>query len=583
MSECISGTEPGQRQLNGPQTSGRAYRNLSKAQFKMARDEDVVVSMRDGIHLLADVYRPDVAGRYPVLIAASPYPRQIQNLGAPMGFIEAGASDFFVPRGYVHVIANLRGTSGSEGTFGFFDSQERRDMHDLVEWAGAQPWSDGNVGMIGISYFAMTQMEAAVERPPHLKAIMPVAGSFDLYEAAIHHGLVSSSFVTPFLSMIGMTSSHTNKLWRGKLLRAAQEILRTPAIHKKFETMNGEAAMTGLKLLLKLHHDPHPWDDLWRAIVVEHPLRDAWWDERNLLPLLEKVDIPVYLGCDWENVPLHLPSTFPAFAGLTNSKDVRVVMLGEHGLSWPWESLHVEALAWFDHWLKELDTGVLEGPHFRYMLPGAEGWHASDSWPIANAAYQSFALRADGSLGSEEAATGSRTLMTLGSGLDRAQPSETDPPSNLTWESDPLPHDLDVVGDIELQLDAVSTAPDTAWIVLLQDADPDGSVDDVTAGYLRAGLREVDEVASRKGAPVLRCRAFRSVAIGEPTRYRIPLVANARRFKAGHRLRLLLTSDDQDAKTPVMMSFRHASIGTSTLNVVSSSSLLLLPVLAPTN
>ena len=96
---------------------------------------------------------------------------------------------------------------------------------------------DGNVGMIGISYFAMTQMEAAVERPPHLKAIMPVAGSFDLYEAATHHGLMSSSFVTPFLSMIGMTSSHTNKLWRGKLLEAAEEILRTPAIHKKFETI----------------------------------------------------------------------------------------------------------------------------------------------------------------------------------------------------------------------------------------------------------------------------------------------------------------------------------------------------------
>ena len=91
-------------------------------------------------------------------------------------------------------------------------------MHDLVEWAAAQPWSDGNVGMIGISYFAMTQMEAAVERPPHLKAIMPVAGSFDLYEAASHHGLVNSSFITPFLSMVGMTSSHTNKLWRSKLL-----------------------------------------------------------------------------------------------------------------------------------------------------------------------------------------------------------------------------------------------------------------------------------------------------------------------------------------------------------------------------
>jgi putative CocE/NonD family hydrolase len=161
VSSRVSGTAPGQRQLNGPQTSGREYRNLSEPTHAFVRDDDVEVPMRDGARLLADVYRPQTEGAYPVLIAASPYPRQIQDLGAPMGFIEAGASDFFVPRGYVHVIANIRGTGGSEGTFNFMDAQERSDMHDLVEWAAAQPWSDGNVGTIGISYFAMSQVEAA--------------------------------------------------------------------------------------------------------------------------------------------------------------------------------------------------------------------------------------------------------------------------------------------------------------------------------------------------------------------------------------------------------------------------------------
>ena len=135
MGKFVSGTEPGQRLLNGPQTSGREYLNLSTPQYEITRGDDVTVPMRDGIQLLADVFRPTAPGRYPVLIAASPYPRQIQDLGAPMGFIEAGASDFFVPRGYVHVIANLRGTSGLGGIFGFFDGQERKDMYDLVEWA----------------------------------------------------------------------------------------------------------------------------------------------------------------------------------------------------------------------------------------------------------------------------------------------------------------------------------------------------------------------------------------------------------------------------------------------------------------
>jgi uncharacterized protein len=157
MLNPASGVEPGQRRLNGPQTTGRQYRNLSQPQHGMTRNNDVAVPMRDGVTLMADVHRPSTQGRYPVLIAASPYPRQLQNLGAPMGFVEAGASDFFVPRGYVHLIVNLRGTGGSGGVFGFFDGQERRDMYDLVEWAAQQPWSDGNVGMVGISYFAMTQ------------------------------------------------------------------------------------------------------------------------------------------------------------------------------------------------------------------------------------------------------------------------------------------------------------------------------------------------------------------------------------------------------------------------------------------
>lgn len=177
MAQQVSGIDPGQRQLNGPQTTGREYRNLSQPTYSMVEDDDVEAPMRDGINLLVDVHRPSGPGRYPVLIAASPYPRQIQNLGAPAGFIEAGASDFFVPRGYVHVIANPRGTGGSGDTYTFSDHQERQDLYDLVEWAAQQPWSDGNVGMIGISYFAGTQMAAAVERPPHLKAIMPIACS----------------------------------------------------------------------------------------------------------------------------------------------------------------------------------------------------------------------------------------------------------------------------------------------------------------------------------------------------------------------------------------------------------------------
>ena len=565
--------------LNGPQTTGRALRNLSSPEHTVRHDVNMAVPMRDGISLVADVHRPDARGRFPALVAASPYPRQIQDLGAPMGFIEAGNTEFWVSRGYVHVIANVRGTGGSGGEFGFFDGDERRDMHDLVEWTAAQPWCDGNVGMIGISYFAMTQLEAAVERPPHLKAIFPLAVTADLFEASSHHGLVSSAFITPFLSMMGLTASRSDEFWRSVPMKLARKVLNTGPLHRKFGTMNGEAAVTMMHQLLKLPHDPHPWDQLWLDVFVNHPVRDEWWDERDLTPLLKNIEIPVYLGCDWENVPLHLPSTFIAWKALADNPNVRMGMLDRFGLTWPWESLHEEALAWYDHWLKGRDTGILDGDPVRYALPGAPGWHAAPSWPPA-AAHHAFALRADGVLDTDEGDSGAREFMTLGAGTGRVKAGAIDPPASLTWTSNPLPDDLDMVGEIELRMIASATAADTAWILTLQDVAPDGQVTDVTAGWLRAGLRTVDEVASAPGAPVLPCRTPVAVPIGVDVEYRIPLVPNARRFAAGNRIRLVIAGDDQNPQTPAIMNFRHASVGTSSRNTVRSSSRLLLPVLA---
>ena len=198
---------------------------------------------------------------------------------------------------------------------------------------------------------------------------------------------------------------------------------------------------------------------------------------------------------------------------------------------------------------------------------------------MPEATYLAFALNVDGSLNPAEGEPGAVDYLTLGAGLNRSQASPTDPPAYLTWTSDPLDEDLDMAGDIELRLEARSTAADTAWIATLQDVEPDGTAHDVTAGYLRASLRQVDEDASRVGAPVLPCREAVAVPIGQDVQYRIPLVPNARRFKAGHRIRLHLTSDDQDPEAPAIMGFRHATVGTSTINSIRSGSRLLLPFL----
>jgi uncharacterized protein len=179
------------------------------------------------------------------------------------------------------------------------------------------------------------------------------------------------------------------------------------------------------------------------------------------------------------------------------------------GISWPWESMHIEALAWFDHWLKGRDTGILDGLRGRYQLRKgeADGWHAANTWPTPGVVVHELALRADGTLSADEGEPGQRSYMTLGAGLNRARPSAAEPPSSLAWDTDPRPGDLDLLGNIELRLDATASAADTAWIATLQDVAHDGASPDIRAGYLRASLRAVDEKASTPDARS--CRAAR--------------------------------------------------------------------------
>jgi predicted acyl esterase len=571
-----SGIEHGQRKLNGPQTTGRDYVNLSAPEYGIARENSVKVPVRDGTILLADIWRPNSEGRFPALLAAAPYPRQIQDLGAPAGVIEAGTSDFFVPRGYVHVIVNLRGTGGSGGRWEFFDNQEREDLYDIVEWVAAQPWSDGNVGMIGISYYAMSQMEAATQRPPHLKAIFPFDITVEGWEAANHNGLFSSAFITPWISTLGVLSRIKDGTFRHGLSGLLRRILAIPAIHRRFASVGGDNVIKILQLIGRFHHETEPWTQLWRDMAVEHPFRDEWWDQRDLRPLLGQIDVPTYLGSEWPNVPLHLPGVFEAWDGMRGNPNVRMSILGERGLPWPWESMHIEALAWFDQWLKGRETGILDGPAIRYWLPGAEKWMTSDVWPPASDT-MTFALNPDGQLG-EKRTIGERQYLCIAPGTSRSKGDNSlDIEDSLTWMTEALTADLIVVGHIELELVARATAPDTAWIVSLKDVAPDGTETDVTQGWLRATLREVDEKSSTPGRPVLVGRRAIAVPINEMVTYRIPVVPNARRFAVGHRIQLTIFSDDSAKK--VMQSFRHTAVGTSSLNTISSASRLLLPEL----
>lgn len=581
MVQPIAGTEPGQRLLNGVQTTGRDYRNLSQPEFTTRRTNNVGIAVRDGTVLLADLFQPDAEGRFPALLSFSAYPRQIQNVGAPLGFIEAGASDFFVPRGYVHVIANARGTGGSGGTWTLLDGQEREDIFDLIEWIAAQPWCNGQVGMLGISYFAMAQLAAAVTKPPHLKAIAPLLSTDDLYEAIWHNGLLNSGFFSAWLPAVGVLSQRPDAFWRSGRISLLRELLLTPAVHAKMQHLNGEVIVTVLKNVIHSHYPEQPFGELWRAAAVEHPVRDAFWEARNTRPLLGSIDIPVYLGAEWDNVPMHLPSTFPAWAALRGNRHVRMALLQPGGFSWPWESLHYEVLAWYDHWLKGRDTGITDGPAIRYQMPGTGEWREAADWPPPQATLTPYNLRSDAVLGDAEPAAGHREYLHILAGS--GEPSNANAhtlPERLTWDTAPFGEPVEFAGEIELTLQAKITALDTSWIAVLYDVPPQGEAVAITAGWLRASLSEIDLAKSRLGAPVLPCRQPIAIVPGRATTYRIPLVPNARHLPAGHRLRLVIASADEAGKSPTVLGFTHTVVHESSRNTVLNHSQLWLPLLS---
>ena len=186
-------------------------------------------------------------------------------------------------------------------------------------------------------------------------------------------------------------------------------------------------------------------------------------------------------------------------------------MLGEYGLTWPWESLHVEALA--------LVRPPAQGPQHRnprrsaHPLCGARQRTGGTRPTLGHRkarACASWRSAQTAPSGPRRAKPGERAYVSLGTGLNRRAPRPTDQPTSLTWTSDPLDTDLDLVGAGELILLAAATAADTAWIATLQDVGSDDKAVDVTAGWLRAGLYAVDQSSSRPGEPVLPCRDVRA-------------------------------------------------------------------------
>ena len=523
---------------------------------KMAQERDVMVPMRDGLRLCVDIYRPDAEGKFPALLAIAPHNKELQSPevaeAAPpqpawsalwMGPIEAGDTKYFVSRGYVHVIGNPRGVGKSED-----GGSPEWDYYDLIEWIAQQPWCDGNIGMVGLSAFGGAQFQAALQQPPHLKAIFPFdpralwefidrypGGVFHLFwylldQTSVEHGVKGKP---------GVLSPEAERLWK--------EAMENPD-YKMYPNIYNVVVMKG-------QHMPHVFDVLINPFETEEAVKRI---EANF----NKVKVPAYIGSGWYayTYKQHLQGAQNWYSNIQVPK--KLMFTGPAHLERPFRSFHNEVLRWYDYWIKGIDTGIMDEPPVKLWVMGADKWHYADDWPLPGTQWTKYYLHSWERLRKEPFTQSSRDGYDEPDAFLQMPPTQTSTIQRLRYMTAPLAEDTLVIGPIDLHLYAAIDQSDTNWIVILKDVGLDVSVRtaregerevpinlperELTRGWLKASHRALDSERSKPGKPwhPLTREACKPVVPGEINEYAIEILSTANLFKKGHRICLDITSLD---------------------------------------
>lgn len=524
------------------------------------REKDVMIEMRDGVHLCGDIYRPDVNEKVPALLSFGIHNKEM--LGPDMfknvptqpawstlwiGNIEGGDTTYFVTRGYAHVVVNPRNIGKSEnGPFSM------TDQYDVIEWIAAQDWCDGNVGMMGISNFAANQFMAAATQPPHLKAIFP----FD--PAGAYGGPMSFRDVKPG-GVIPMMDYVMDLLDVGHFEQKAPGELPEPMNTWWKEAMeNPDYLMYGHVfnlLTMKGQKNPHLFQSLINP--YDNPESTQIGEEN-----FKRIQIPAYTGSGWYSYTYkaHIQGSQHWYRGIDVPK--KLVFTGPAHMERPFHSLREEMLRWYDYWLKGIQTGIMEEPAVKYWVMGSNEWRTGENWPLPETKWTKYYLDSWERLRTKEFNPYGSDAYDAPDAFLQMPPTQTNEISRLRYLTDPLPEDTLVAGPIVLNFFAEINQDDTNWIVILKDVGPDESVRtgregerfipdnlperEVTRGWLKASQRATDPERSKLWEPwhLYTREAAQKVVPGEINEYNVEILATANCFKKGHRICIEITSMD---------------------------------------
>ncbi len=555
--------------------------------YELAWRKDVMVPMRDGVRLAADVYLPardgkPLAERLPTILMRLPYNKRATEK-------PHGEARYFATHGYAVVFQDTRGRYKSEGVWHML-VDEGRDGYDTAEWIARQPWSNGKIGMIGTSYVGGTQHALAMTKNPHLTTVIPVDAMSNLGYASMRNG---GAFELRFWNWIMLNAGRGSRQSRDPGLAA---VLKEMAENRKDYLANLplRPGMTPLRLA--------PEYEEWLVAGMRHGANDAFWRQNNIIDYADEYkDIPVYLVGGWYDS--WASNTTANFVTLTKTIRGPVYLImgpwihGAQGMSAHGQVSFGPAAAiadplawrreWYDHWLKGIDNTVGKSDPFatrvrifvmgtgtgrkteKGLLDHGGYWRNEQEWPLARSRPTSYYLQAGGGLSTvappaERRSTSfqfdpRRPVPTIGGCLSsvdgimlpgawdqRGGPHIWNSPEPvplsarndvLVFQTAPLAADLEVTGELVVKLWISSSAPDTDFTAKLVDVYP-SSVDypggfdlNITDGILRTRFRK--SLAKEE-----------LLKPGEIAPIEIKLYPTANVFRRGHRLRVDVSSSN---------------------------------------
>jgi uncharacterized protein len=511
----------------------------SKRQYGVVTEKGIRIPVDDGITLYSDVFRPDAPGKFPVILAAHPYNQEAQS--TPMfpegihtrrAFIEAGDFNFYVRRGYVFVIMNIRGTGDSDGKFSNRNPDARtvQDVYEAIEWLARQPWCDGNVGMFGVSYFSVIQKRVAVLRPPHLKAIFALYGWTEGYRDLFYHGGI---FAWGFFSAWARN--------RGPGMRIATDLraeLGDNAYTAMIEEMRADRELMSVPFIAEVLREPEKVPHPLIVEVLMHRLDDEWHRARAVDFDADTSGIPAYFGADWGMFGFHMPGDVRAYERWKGPK--RMVMGPPIYLDRPVYQYAYESLRWFDRWLKGVDTRIMDDPPVKLFIVGADEWKSAEEWPVPGTRWTPFYLHAGGWLSEHEFWPDEGGTSYSDSQYERG---------GAEFLTPPMVEKTEICGPIVLNLWGSTTDIEVLWFASLWLLEEDGSRQMLTRGWLRGSQRRLDEAASKPWQPVQAHTAREPLTPGEVYEFNIEIRPYGILLKPGQRLGLAIKSADDETPT----------------------------------